>query len=173
MPLIQDVDYRLNGYHKKQTFDAKGDLVIVEYYQNYDEQSKQFSNLKVRESRTYTRNATTTLLEKRVINIEWFKGNDEKYAEKTITKFYDAQEGYQGNKRARRNLINKASMYLLNEVGLENGKTFLDGVGSKITVYVDGSIQPLLDAIANSSEPYMTPTIKGTLDTILNVTYTA
>lgn len=171
MPLIQEVDYRIQGYQKKPTFDAKGDLVSVEYYRHYDESTDEYSVLKVRETRVYTRDVNT-LLKKREMNIQWFKGTSV-MAEKNTVKFYTPEQGYDANKRARRNLINRASMYLLNEVGLTNGKAFLDTVSSAIATYVDGSIQPLLDGISNSSETYMTATIKGTLDTILNVTYSA
>jgi len=169
MGLIQYEDYRIKGYQKKPTIDANGDLVIVEYFKDYDETTKQYSNLKVKETRVYTRDSSTLLM-KRDMTIQWFSGGKET-AVVTTQKFYTAEQGYSANKRARQNLINRASMYLLSEVGLTDGKTFLNGVTGEISTYVDGSIQPLVDAIANSTEPFMTLTIKGTLDTILNVTY--
>jgi hypothetical protein len=169
--LLTQIDYRIQGFHKDLVFDEKGDLVEVFYYRDYDPQTKQYSNLKVKESRTYTR-AVSTLLEKREMLIEWY-ANDAVIASKNTTKYYSEEQGYKANRVARQNLIDKASMYLLSTVGLNNAKEFLDGVTTAISTYVDGNIQPLLDLISDSSEPYMTPTVKGTLDTILNISYSS
>lgn len=172
MGLLQNIDYRLNGYHKKQTFDAKGDLVTLQYYLNYNSGTGEYSDLMVQENRVYERNVTTTILEKRTITIQWF-GSGEEIATKVIEKYYSATEGYDANKRARGNLINTASMYLLSQVGLTDGKAFLVTVSADISTYIDGNTQPLLDTISASTEPYMTQAIKDQLNTILNVSYSS
>jgi hypothetical protein len=171
--LIQEIDYNIQGYQKKQIFDNKGDLVIVEYYQDFNEETSIYSNLMVKETRVYTRNATTTLVTKREMNIQWFTNSDEVIAVKNTVKYYDAENGYESNKCSRKNLINKASMYLLSQVGLQNGKNFLNTVSLSISTYIDGNIQPLLDLISTSNEPYMSANIKATLNVILNVPYGA
>lgn len=170
--LIQNIDYRLNGYHKKETFDTKGDLVILQYYADYDEQSEVYSNLKVQENRTYERDGVTTLLNKRTISIKWYS-NAKEVASKTIIKYYSKTEGYQANKRSRTNLIDTASMYLVSQVGLDNAKSYLANVSADISTYIDGNITILIATIQSSSEPYLTEEIKGTLVTILNVPYSS
>ena len=167
--LLQNINYNIQGYHKDLTFDSKGDLTQVSYYQNYDVATKVFSNLKVNETRTYLR-GVSTLLEERTMLIEWYSGN-KIIATITNSKYYTEELGYKSNKRARQNLIDKASMYLLDAVGLADAKSFLNDSTTQISTYVDGNITPLLDVIVASTETYMTPTIKATLDVILNISY--
>jgi hypothetical protein len=165
-------DFRLNGLHKKKEFDDKGDLVKVEYYQNYDENTSVYSNLKITETRTYTRDANSKLLIKRDNIIDW-KEDDGVTNKKTksTTKHYDSQSGYDNNKRAKRNIINKASMYLFFSIGEVNAKAFLVIIATEISIYIDGNNQPLLDLISNSTETYMTTEVKATLNTILDVQF--
>ena len=167
--LVQNIDYSIQGFHKQLTFDSKGDLTVVSYYQSYDNVNKVFSNLKVKEQRTYIRGAST-LLEQRDMLIEWFSGSN-LIASKTTNKYYTAEIGYKANKRARQNLVDKASMYLLSVIGIDDAKKFLEGVSGSILTYVDGTISPLVNLISTSTETYMTPEIKATLDVILNVNY--
>jgi hypothetical protein len=167
--LIQNIDYNLQGYHKDLTIDAKGDLVQVLYYRTYDPVAKTFSDLKVKETRTYIRRAST-LLEQRSMLIEWLVSDDVK-ASKQTEKYYNPELGYKANKRSRQNLIDRASMYLLSTVGLDNAKAFLDSVSASITTYIDGNIEPLVNLVSTSTEAYMTTEIKATLDVILNVNY--
>jgi len=169
MELLQNIDYRIQGYHKKFTFDANGDLIVIEYYKNFD--GTTYSNLKVKETRTYTRDAVFGLLVKRDMTIEWFRSDGSVIATKTTTKFYDSKKGYHANKKARKNIIEKASIYLLGVVGLADGKLFLRQVKSEINGYIKGDSQPLLDAVNDSTETYMTGAIKTALITILDITY--
>jgi hypothetical protein len=171
MAFLQDIDYSIKGYEKKQTFDTKGDLIEVGYYFEYDEATSEFKDLLVKETRTYTRDVTTGLMTKRDMLIEWFNGVPEVIATKNTVKHFSATQGYTANQRSRHNLINTASMYLLGEVGLVDAKTFLDSCSGEIGTYVGGSIQPLLDDISTSALPFMTAPIKAQLDTILNITY--
>ena len=165
--LLKNVDYSIQGYHKKLVFDNKGDLTEVWYYKNYDTVNDTYSNLMVKETRTYTR-GVSTLLERRDMLIEW--GTNGKVSKETV-KYYTPELGYKANKRARQNLIDRASMYLLDSIGLYDSKAFLKIITSEMANYVDGDIQPLLDVINSSSETYMTPTVKSTLDSILNISY--
>lgn len=172
MELVQNIDYNIQGYFKVNTIDYRGDLITVEYYRNYDGET--YSNMKVKESRTYTRDANG-ILSRRDMLIEWFKnGGDTVMATKNTIKYYTVTEGYEDNKRSRTNIINKASMYLMGQIGVENGKAFLNISKSEINGYISGSIQPLLDLVANTTEVYMIgspPVIKETLNYILNVEY--
>ena len=67
---LLDVDYSILGYHKESIFDSKGDLVTVNFYINYD--GVTYSDLRVKETRVYTRDVVTGLLTKRDMTIQWF-----------------------------------------------------------------------------------------------------
>ena len=167
--MITEENYTIKGYHKKKTYDAKGDLIVLEFYGSYD--GITYSDLKIKETNVFTRDLTTGLVTKRIKTIEFYKGGIIIVDTKVTEKFYTASEGYDANKTSRGILINNASMYLLSQVGLADGKLFLDLVVTQVAGYIDGSTQPLLDAVSTSGETYMTPTIKGTLDVILNIVY--
>lgn len=176
---ITEINYRIQGYHKKETFDANGDLTTVEYYANYDSGTETFSNLKVKETRIYTRDIGSGLLTKRDMTIEWYKGGGSLSDTKTTEKHYDSQKGYKSNIKARKNLINSASMWLYGDLiaefgqatGEANAKEFLRDVGSERGGYIAGDLQPLLDAVQASARAYITGARKSTLDTILNIAY--
>lgn len=179
--LTRNIDYRIQGYHQEMTFDTKGDLVTVKYYEQYD--GVTYANLKVQETRVYTRDADTGLLIKRDMTIEWFDNAGNKRDEKTTEKYYDAQKGYSSNIRARKNLVNKGSMYLYADLqsefgaaqGETNAKEFLRDIKSEIVNYERGDIQELLDAVQGSTRGYMTSANglvrKATLDALLNIAY--
>ena len=168
MILITDRDYRLNGYHKKETFDSKGDFSTIEYFKNFD--GTNYSGLEVRETRAYTRDVTTGLLTQRTILIEWIS-NGEVIASKTLTKYYTATKGHTANKKARQNLINDASMYLFAQVGKVDATNFWKIERSSVNDYVNTSDLTIITEIDNSTESYMTQTIKDTLTSILNIVY--
>lgn len=165
-----DVDYNVLGYHKKETFDTKGDLILIEYFENYD--GTTYSDLMVKESRVYTRDGVNGLLTKRDSTIEWI-GSDgvTVLATKITEKYYTPTKGFDRNKNARQNLIDQASMYLLSQVGLTDAKAFWKTVKGEVDDYKVTGDLTLITAINDSTEPYMTGTIKATLDTILNITY--
>ena len=108
---LKTVDYRLQGYHQKITNNVKGDVSIVEYYANYDSNTNTYSDLKVKETKLYTRDNVLGIPQNQIENIEWFE-NDESVASKMLTKYYTVETGYVVNKKAAKILINKASMYL-------------------------------------------------------------
>jgi len=120
---------------------------------------------------SFTRDATTGLLAQRDSVIEWFKSDDVVGATKNITKYYSLEEGYDANKSSRQNLIDRASMYLLSQIGITDAKAYWKTVATDVDDYINASDLTLVTTINNSIEPYMTPTIKATLDAILNVTY--
>jgi hypothetical protein len=63
-------------------------------------------------------------------------------------------------------------MYLLGQVGLDDSKAFWKTLNQTVVEdYKEIGDLTLVTEINSSTETYMTPTIKGTLDTILNVTY--
>ena len=164
----KDIDYNLLGYQKQEVFDTKGDLTTVNYYQNFD--GVTYSDLKVKEESIYTRDVTTGLLIERDTTITWYLDEVES-GTKTTKKYYTATKGFVNNKRARQNLIDKASMYLFFQIGKTDARIFWGLMKGFVDDYVATGDLALVTAINDSTELYMTGVIKATLDAILNVVY--
>ena len=179
-------NFHLYGLHKRETFDSKGDIIRVEYFKDYDPVTPEFSNLAVDETRTYTRDANTGLPVSKATNIDWYDDQGNIQAQKlSVTKYYSPENGFVLNKKSRKSLIDKASMYLYSaliaadpltaEANVEDFEDLTDLAQSK---YVKSNMQPLIDIIANSTDntkpeyrDYITTTIRDTLLLILNVSY--
>lgn len=167
------VNYNLLGLHKNEIFDEKGDLVVVQYFVDYDAETGIHSTMAVEERRTYTRDSNTGVLKQRSTDIDWYNTEGSVGASKTqVNKYYTAVKGFESNKKARQNLLNNASMYLLSQVGLTDAKAFWKTLGQDdVKDYKNIGDLSIIDSINNSVESYMNATIKATLVTILNITY--
>lgn len=186
---VRYVNYNILGLHKKEYFDSKGDLTKVEFYASYDDETDIHSDLAILEERTYTRDASTALLTKRETTISWYDVDGAIQEQKTnVAKYYSAKKGFTANKRARQNLLDKASMYLFSalitnalgnfstaEAQTEDFDILTDDSQSQ---YVKSTMQPLIDIITNSVDntkpeyrDYMTEEIKTVLLSILDITY--
>jgi len=167
------LNYNLLGLHKSEIFDANGDLIKVQYFVDYDANTKVFTNLAVEERRTYTRDVNSGVLTQRITDIDWYDSAGVVAASKTqLNKYYSAVKGFESNKKARQNLLNNASMYLLSQVGLLNAKLFWKTLGNDdVKDYKNIGDLAIVSSINNSTEVYMNAQIKATLDVILNVVY--
>lgn len=175
MALITEIDYRILGYYRKDTRDTNGDLITREYYENYNNGS--YENLRVKETNTITRNAVTGIPEQRLTIIEWISGAEVIHT-KTITKLYDVISGMYFNSKSREALILTAQQYIVNDfvtrfgaAGMNNAKAFLNSVSPERSTYIAGDIDPLIQAIQNTTDPNVSAENKTELDTILNITY--
>lgn len=185
------IDFRILGLHKNEFFDSKGDLVNVKYYTDYDQNTDTFTGLAVDENRTYERDATTGLLLKRSTNIDWYDSlGGVSVSKLQVEKYYSAQKAFVANKRARQNLIDKASMYLFQQLMMDNlgdailSESQVEDFDTYTTtaqaLYIKSTTQPLIDAINNAADsghvdykPYITTAIKTVLLSILDISYTA
>ena len=180
------LNFGLYGLHKRETIDSKGDTIRVEYFKDYDPGTTTFSNIAVDENRTYSRDVNTGLAISKVTDIDWYDDEGNIQAQKqSITKYYTLEKGFRINKRARKALIDQASMYLFGVLIGNNPLTaeanvddFQDLTDSAVSKYIKSNMQPLLDIITNSTEAaepefraYMTADIRDGLLTILNVSY--
>ena len=172
MELTTNKDYRINGYFKKKVNNSKGDRAVIEYYLNYDSEAPEpYSGLKVKETRTYTRNPITGVLEKIEVLIQWMSSDGvTPREEKTLIKHLDIDDGMKANEASRGRLLNEAKRISLESLGLQNGLAFMRNLGPEISLYREGDIQPLIDAINASSQ---SQTLKDDLTLVLNITYTS
>lgn len=186
---ITNENYNLFGLHKKEYFDSKGDLITLELYKDYDEETQTHTNLAIKENRTYTRDVNTGLLIKRVTQIIWYNVDGEECKTKTnINKYFSPKKGFVANKRARQNLIDNASMYLYSQLMTNNAgdktqtdievddfESLTDAAQSK---YIKSNTLPLLDIVTNSIDNtkdeyrvYITEAMQTVLLSILNINY--
>lgn len=160
-----NLNYNILGLHRKEYF-VVGELQKVEYYTNYDGLTG-WTNMILVENRVYTRDPTTDLVQYRTMIINFFLQDGTIGETKTTLKYYALQDQiYEGITR-RTNVISTAKLYVMSQVGLANGEAYLVELITQINMYIQGSKQPLLDAVNASTDSFLTPTIIGTTIAIL------
>lgn len=151
------IDYDILGFHKKRTI-VFGELVKVEYFEQYD--GNTYSNLIVEETREYTRDINTGLVQHRNQSSKWYLIDGNIGLIKNTTKYYTLEESIQEGIDRRTNVIAKAKSYVLVNIGQLPSFDLLTSVKNEIQLFIDGYTQPLRDAITNSTKPYLNQTIK-------------
>ena len=169
-PIFGDVNFRLTGYindpshldydifglFKKRTI-YKGELIKVEYYKNYD--GVTYTELVIEETRAYTRDSNDLVMYRTQVS-KWYMEDGSVGMEKTFMKYYSPQESIDEGNTRRSNVIADAKLYILSQVGLANGQDMLVSVANEIALFINGYAQPLRDAVANSTKPYLTQETK-------------
>jgi hypothetical protein len=156
-------NYKILGYHKKITL-VVGEAKYIEYYQNFD--GVTYSGLVVKEERTYIRSAIG-MVEWRDMTICFYATDGTVGFTKVTRKFYDTMGSIDEGIARRNNIIAQAKLVVLMSIGQANGFDLLSSVQSEMFLYVGGYHQPLLDAIAASTKPYMSSALKANLTTVL------
>jgi hypothetical protein len=110
---ITQIDYRIQGYKKEKIQNNLGDITTVNFYRDYDDQTQQFSAIKVRETRWHNRNEMGIPTETTVL-IEWFSSDEVTVrATKQLIKPLNSDDGLKVNEQSRARLINKAKVYTI------------------------------------------------------------
>ena len=159
----QRLDYDIQGFHKKRTI-ITGELRTVEYYLDFD--GTTYSDLVVRESRTYHRNEIG-LVQYRTLFIEWFLNDGTLGTTITGTKFYSPVESIDEGIERRKNIIADAKLYCLSTIGQAYAFDLLTTLKAPIDIYTEGYKQPLIDAVNASTKPYLNDDIKAAIVAIL------
>jgi hypothetical protein len=151
-----NVDYDIIGLHKKRTL-VKGELVKVEYFGNYDDVTKNFSNKVIAEDRIYYR--VNQMVSKRVMSIKWFLNDGSVGYEKTTTKYYSTTESMQELDTRRSNIISDLKINTVGLVMMCSGVTSVEAqtiarpmvstYNLEISKYLQGYEQELRTAVAN------------------------
>ncbi len=159
------VDYDIMGFHKKRTI-VFGELIKVEYYESYD--GNTYSNLIVEETREFTRDVNTGLVQHRTQSSKWYLTDNTVGLIKNTIKYYTLEEAIQEGIDRRSNVIAKAKSYVLVQIGQSYSFDLLTSVKNEIQYFYDGHTQPLRDAINISSKPYLNQTIKdGIIESLI------
>lgn len=159
------LDYDIFGLHKNRTI-VKGELVLVDYYKNYDPISKMYSDLTVREHREYVRDENG-LVKHRNQTTEWIMFDESVGLTNTTVKYYTQKEAIQEGIDRRTNLIDDAKVYCINNLGLNYSFDLLNSLSTFINLFKEGYTQPLKDAISASTKVYLTTQLKEDIINIL------
>lgn len=173
-------NYNILGLFEEIIESSLGDVVTKNLYRNFDVTKFNqetgvmsegcLTGKAVEEVLTYHRN-TSGILYKRDHDVKYYGLDGVMYLRKQWSDFYTIKKGYAKNQESFKNLLDKASMYLTSQAGLTASRRVLRDLASEVTCYSKGDREPLLTAIANSTDECMTVTIKQTLNLILNVNY--
>jgi hypothetical protein len=107
--------------------------------------------------------------------ITWYKEDGSVGVTKSIVKYYNLNDAIKEGVRRRQNLVDKTKAYGLatiegiHESGLPNSYYWFSTMLNEVELYLSGTKkQDLIDFIDNSTEPYITQTIKDTMTDILD-----
>lgn len=162
----EDINYNLYGFHKKRTI-VKGELILVEYYRNYNPQTQIYSDLILTESRTFGRDINTGLAYMRTQNISWYLTDETIGATKQTVKYYTLTESIDEGITRRKNVIAEAKIYTLGALGLGPAQAVLIQLATPIAAFIDGATQYLRDSINALPDATMSPVHKANLINIL------
>jgi hypothetical protein len=161
-----DINYDIFGLIKKRTV-ISGELISVEYYSSYDEKTDIYSNLVVKESKTYNRDSINIILS-RTTKIDWYLTDGTVGCSKELIKYYAPDEAIAEGVERRRTMISFAKNTLLSELRKIYSDTtsqqyaydLLISLSTEIKYFEDGYTQPLIDGVNNSTKSYLTINLK-------------
>lgn len=170
-----NLNYDIFGFHKYEYIEMldplrKGELYQTDYYRNLSGDPNNignYSDLVLSEFRVYTRDINTALVVSRAQTTVWYLTDNTTGITKTIQKFYQMKDSIQEGIERRDNITSYAKLYMLSQIGLANGQILITELTPYITTYLQGNHQPLIDAVNNSNDSFLTPTIKATVTSIL------
>jgi len=171
----KDINYDILGLHKSTDIWDDGYLKTKSYWKDYNETTKTYSNLVVKEDITYTRDGDN--LFKRDKSIKWYKKNWDESTPKNTKKYYSIGEWLISDKRARSNIIEKAKekalmwIVITEWITQEQARPFGESIVHTFTIemseYKEWNKQPLIDGITNYDT--VNNTTNGWLDNITQV----
>lgn len=160
------MDYDILGLHKERIISHEGFLTDIMYWKEYN--GVTYSNLYVHEHRKYNVDSGTGLTVTRELTVEWYLTDDTiGYTRKYALKYYNQQESIDEGITRRNNVISKAKVYCINTLGLNYSFDLLNSVKTQLDLFIQGYTQPLRDAIASSTKPYLTQQNKDDIVAIL------
>jgi hypothetical protein len=161
----EDIDYDILGLHKERIIE-QGWLTSVKYWKNYD--GITYSDLYVHEHRKYNVDGNTGLTITRELKVEWYLTDDTiGYTRTYPLKYYNQTEAIDEGITRRNNVVAGAKVYCINTLGLNYSFDLLNSVKTQLDLFIQGYTQPLRDAIATSTKPYLTQQIKDNIVALL------
>lgn len=187
---ISGKQYLTEHLHITTTMSANGYITKKTFYKNYDPGTQTYTNKRFEITNAFTNDATNGLPTQIDTTKKAFKGSNGSEIEVAnesevhyfdITSTEGAMAAYEKNIQATTRVLHKASMYLMGEVGVDNGKLFLRDRITEVNGYKDQDRQPLIDVFDGAGfdftvAPYSktageSTTINATMKAILDISY--
>jgi hypothetical protein len=147
------IPYNIAGLYKKITINNAGELVLEEYFNEYDAGTGIFSDLVVSEVRAFTRSPTTNWIISRATTITWYFEDDTVGCTKETTKIYTPEQAYAEGKTRRNNITQRTTVMVLGTLTQPDAIAFLQSAQDSINLYVSGDTAPLIALVTASTFP--------------------
>lgn len=147
------IPYNIAGLWKKITINDAGELILEEYFNEYDADTNTYSDLVVNEARAFTRSPTTGWIISRQTTINWYFEDNTVGVTKVTNKVYTPEQAYAEGKRRRTNITNRATLVVLDAVPLVDAVAFLDSAQLDINLFISGNTAPLIANVTASTLP--------------------
>lgn len=159
------VDFDHIGLYKKK-FTSKGMVNKIEYYTDFEEPNI-YSNLIVQTEFTYgfSNNIYTDVS----TLVKWYNEENEIGHERSFFRKFLGWESIDFALEKRNNIIGNTKLFVLSQIGLANGFDLLQTIDAQMMLYIQGPVQPLVDAVQQQVgvKPYMTQLLADQICSIL------
>lgn len=158
----------------KRTF-VKGELVMVEYYETWDQENDVYTNLIVREDIAYHRK--NGFVSHREMIITWFLDDENGSASpktKSRIKYYSGPEAIEEGKRRRYNIVNQLSINATGMIAIAEqlpveqaaqiGAGFINQFVEEVTSFERSGDPALKNAVAAASDSFLDKPAAGQAD---------
>lgn len=161
----ENIDFSIFGLHKEEIISSGGFLTDIKYWKSYD--GTTYSDLWVHEHRDYAVDGDGLAIT-RTMTISWYlTDNTIGYTRVYPLKYYNKTQSIEEGIIRRNNVLAKAKVYCIDTLGLNYSFDFLNYLKQYIDLFTQGYTQPLRDAVASSTKPYLTQEIKDNIVQIL------
>lgn len=147
------VPYNIAGLYKEITINDAGELVLEEYFNEYDPITATFSDLVVSEARAFTRSPATGWIISRATTIIWYFEDSTIGCTKETAKIYTPEQAYAEGKRRRGNIIGRITVMVLGTLTQVDAIAFLQTAQDSINLYISGDTAPLIALVTASTFP--------------------
>lgn len=143
---LLNINYNILGYYKEKIYN-KGEIIEIRYWENFVDNV--YKNLKVKEIFNYFKNEINLTIGYNKI-IEFYE-NDNVFATKNITKYFNNIEIFEHDYNKSLNMINEAKVYILNNFPYIEAKNILIDFNNSINLFINGNGDILRNEINNST----------------------
>jgi hypothetical protein len=147
------IPYNIAGLYKEITVNDAGELVLEEYFNEYDSGTGIFSDLVVSEARAFTRSPTTNWIISRATTITWYFEDNTIGCTKQTTKIYAPEQAYAEGKARRTNITGRTTVMVLGTLAMPDAIAFLQSAQNDINLYISGDTAPLIALVTASTFP--------------------
>lgn len=161
----ENIDFNILGLHKELIIASSGFLTDIKYWKNYD--GTTYSDLYVHEQREFVVDGDGLAITRKMTINWYFTDNTVGYSRVYPLKYYNKVQSIEEGITRRNNVLAKAKVYCIDNLGLPYSFDLLDSLNIYIDLFSQGNTQPLRDAVQASTKPYLSQAQKDAIVTIL------